>query len=51
MNEKEGFVRYVRKTGTSLGVSIPAEIIEVLNLKESEIVRITVEKVKKGGKN
>ena len=27
--EKESFVKYVRKTGTSLGVSIPSEIIDV----------------------
>ena len=51
MKGKEEFVRYIRKTGTSLGVNIPLEVIRVLNLKENEIVRITIEKVKKGDKH
>ena len=51
MNKKEEFVRYIRKTGTSLGVNIPLEVIKVLNLKENEIVRITIEKIKRGGKD
>ena len=48
---KEEFVRSIRKTGTSLGINIPTEIIRLLNLKENEIVRVTVQKAKKGGKN
>ena len=51
MKEKEEFVRYIRKTGTSLGINIPLEIIKILGLKENEIVRVTVERVKKSGKN
>ena len=51
MSEKEQFVRHIRKTGTSLGVNIPLEVIKILSLKENEIVRITVEKVKKGDKD
>ena len=47
---KEEFVRYIRKTGTSLGVNIPFEVLEVLNLKENDIVRVTIEKIKKGEK-
>ena len=50
MNKKEEFVRYIRKTGTSLGISIPLEVIKILGLKENEIVRVTVEKAKKDGK-
>ena len=50
MTGKEEFVRYVRKTGTSLGINIPLEVIKILNLKENEIVRITVERIKKDGK-
>ena len=50
MKRKEGFVRYIRKTGTSLGINIPLEVIRILNLKENEIVRVTVEKIKKDGK-
>lgn len=49
---KESFLRNVRKTGTSLGINIPKEIIELLDLEEDDLVRITVEKAKKhGGKD
>ncbi len=48
---KETFARTIRKTGTSLGINIPTEIIKLLNLKEDNIVRITIEKIKKGGKD
>ena len=44
---KEQFIRLVRKTGTSFGINIPTEIIKLLNLKENEIVRVTIEKIKK----
>ena len=49
MKGKEEFIRYIRKTGTSLGVNIPLEIIKILSLKENEIVRVTIKKIKKGG--
>ncbi|GEM_PF-1279137 len=45
---KEEFVRYIRKTGTSLGINIPFEVLDVMNLKENDIVRVTVEKIRKG---
>jgi len=48
---EEKFLRSVRKTGTSLGVNIPREIIKLLKLKEEDLVRITIEKVKKTGDN
>ena len=48
---KETFVRTIRKTGTSLGINIPIEIISLLGLKEDNIVRIIIEKIKKGGKD
>jgi len=48
---KEEFIRYVRKTGSSLGINIPFEVIEVLNLKENEVVRVTIQKVRKNGGN
>lgn len=50
MKGKEEFARHIRKTGTSLGINIPLEVIKLLNLSENEIVRVTVEKVKKYGK-
>ena len=45
--DKEQFVRKIRKTGTSLGINIPTEIIQILKLKENDIVRIIIEKVRK----
>lgn len=51
MSKGEEFLKHIRKTGTSLGVSIPPEIIKILKLRENEIVRVAIEKVKKGGKN
>lgn len=50
MKQKEAFLKHIRKTGTSLGVNIPLEVIKILGLKDNEIVRVTVEKVKKDGK-
>ena len=44
---KEQFIRLIRKTGTSLGINIPTEIIKLLNLKEDEMVRISIEKIKR----
>ena len=45
---KEQFIRMIRKTGTSLGINIPTEIIKLLKLKDDDMVRVTVEKIKKG---
>ena len=47
IKDKEEFVRYIRKTGTSLGINIPLEITEVLDIKENDMVRVTVEKIRK----
>ena len=46
----EQFIKSVRKTGTSLGLSIPKDIVTLLELKEGDIVRVSIEKVKKSGK-
>ncbi len=46
----EQFIKNVRKTGTSLGISIPKEIVELLGIAEGDFVRLTVERVKKSGK-
>ena len=48
---EEKFLRIIRKTGTSLGINIPTEIIKLLKLKEDDMVRVSIEKVKKDGKN
>ena len=47
---EEKFLRIIRKTGTSLGINIPTEIIKLLRLKEDDMVRITIEKVGKSKK-
>jgi len=44
---KESFIRAVRKSGTSLAVSIPPEIISLLEIKESNLLRVKIEKIKK----
>lgn len=44
---KEKFIRVIRKTGTSLGINIPNEIIKLLNLKEGDMLRIEIEKIKR----
>lgn len=43
----ETFVRFIRKHGTSLAVSIPAEIIQLKGIKEGDLVKIVIEKVEK----
>ena len=45
--DKEQFVKKIRKTGTSLGINVPIEIIQLLKLKEDDIVRIVIERIKK----
>ena len=47
---KEQFIRMIRKTGTSLGINIPTEIIKLLKLKDDDMVRVTIEKIKGAGK-
>ena len=43
---KEKFVRTLRKTGTSLAINLPPEVIRLLKLKAGDILRIEVEKIK-----
>ena len=44
---EEIFVRAARKSGTSLTVSIPPEIISILEIKENDFLRVKIEKIKK----
>ena len=39
------FIRTIRKSGTSLAVNIPPEIIKLLKLKEKDIVEIEIKKL------
>ncbi len=47
---EEKFLRIIRKTGTSLGINIPTEIIKLLKLKEDDMVRVAIEKAVKSKK-
>lgn len=44
---KEQFIRIVRKNGASLAVNLPKEIVELLNIKDGDMLRLDVEKVEK----
>lgn len=44
---KERFVKIVRKNGDSLAINIPSEVIELIGIKEGDIVRVEIEKVRK----
>ncbi|HIH04828.1 TPA: AbrB/MazE/SpoVT family DNA-binding domain-containing protein [Candidatus Woesearchaeota archaeon] len=46
----EQFIKSARRTGTSLGISIPKEIVELLGIGEGDFVRISIEKVKKNAR-
>jgi len=41
------FIRTVRKSGTSFAVNIPPEIINLLEIKEGDIVEVEIKKLKK----
>lgn len=43
---KEKFVRIVRRHGDSLAISLPVEITGLLHIKEGDIVRVEIEKVR-----
>jgi len=43
---KEKFVKSVRKSGTSLAIHVPAELVKLLKLKEGDVLRVEIEKVK-----
>lgn len=43
---EEEFIKKIRKTGTSLGVNIPKEVIEFLNLQEGDLLKIRIKKAK-----
>ena len=42
----EQFLRTIRKSGSSFSINVPPEIVKMLALKEGDIARITIEKVK-----
>jgi antitoxin component of MazEF toxin-antitoxin module len=44
---KEKFIKILRKSGTSLAVNIPVEVTKLLDMKEGDLVRVEIEKIKK----
>lgn len=42
----EKFIKSVRKSGTSLAIHIPAEIVKLLRIKEGDVLRVEIEKTK-----
>ncbi len=44
---KVSFIRAIRKSGTSLTISIPPEMINLLNLKEGDFLKVEIEKIKR----
>ncbi len=44
---KERFIKTIRRSGTSFAINIPIEIINLLDIKEGDIVKVEIEKVKK----
>lgn len=43
---KEKFVKSVKKSGTSLAINIPSEMVKLLKIKEGDFLRVEVEKIK-----
>ena len=50
MRDGEVFLRHIRRNGTSLGINIPVEIVDLLGLKQGDVVRVTIQKLRKEGK-
>ena len=42
---KEEFIRRLRKSGTSLAINLPTEIIELMKLKKDDILKVRIEKI------
>ena len=43
--EKYKIIRKVRKSGSSLAINIPKEIVEILKIKEGENVEVEIKKL------
>ena len=41
------FIRTIRKSGTSLAINVPLEILKLLDLKEGDIVEVEIKKLEK----
>ena len=45
--EKINFIRTVRKSGTSLAVSLPPEVIQLLKISEGDFLEVNIRKIKR----
>ncbi|MBI2628827.1 AbrB/MazE/SpoVT family DNA-binding domain-containing protein [Candidatus Pacearchaeota archaeon] len=45
MKNKYKLIRKIRKNGTSLAINIPKEIVEIMNIKEGELIEIEISKI------
>ena len=48
---KQNFVMNLRKSGNSLCLTVPKQIVKLLKLKKNDIIKVEVEKIKDGGEN
>lgn len=42
---KEKFVKTVKKSGTSLAIHIPSEIVKLIKIREGDFLRVEIEKI------
>jgi antitoxin component of MazEF toxin-antitoxin module len=42
---KEKFVKTAKKSGTSLAINLPAEIVKLMKLAEGDFLRVEIEKI------
>jgi antitoxin component of MazEF toxin-antitoxin module len=42
---KEKFVKSVKKSGTSLAINIPSEIVKLMKIMEGDFLRVEIEKI------
>ena len=45
MIKKYKIIRKIRKHGTSLAINIPKEIIELMKIKEGEMIEVEINKI------
>ena len=45
--DKYKIIRKIRRSGTSFAINIPKEIIEVMKIKEGEVVEVEIKKIPK----
>jgi len=44
---KLNFVKAIRKSGTSLAINLPSDIVKLLELKEGDFLDVKIEKITK----